>query len=218
MYNYIIFFIICFLIILCLAHIIQLKKQNNELRILQTYDPEINTITELFKEKLPIILVDEINLWSLENKENQDRTIINIELQELSHILKDNFVHRRIIQNLDHYALSLSRGWSLSLETVKNTPSSKIIPLKEKNYLRLIGCLKGEMRVMLFPPNLNKSILDDPSLSTKLMEPKSDIPCLEIIIRIGSMIYIPYGWWVFIYSHEKTILLDAVNSSVFGMI
>ena len=231
MYNYLIYSIICFIIILYIAHVLQLKKKNNELRILQTFDPEIATITELFKEKLPIVLMDEICLWALDKEEDienensddansnkkPEKTILNKELSELGPILKDNFVHKRIIQNLDHYSLSLSRGWLLSLETVKNNMESPIIPKNEKNYMRLIGCLNGEMRVMLFPPNIDKKIVEDKELSSKLMDPKNEIPCLEIIIRVGSMIYIPFGWWYFIYSHNKTIMLDAVNTSLFGM-
>jgi hypothetical protein len=203
--------------VLYLAHYIQLTKKNNELRILQTFDPDEETSYHLFKQKLPLILVDEIFLWSLEDEENPDRTIIDKPLSELGPILADKTVHRRIIQNLDHYALALSRGWALSLETIKNDANSSIVPKQEKNYMHLIGCISGEMRIMLFPPNTDSKTVNDPELATKLMDPKQEIACLEIIIRVGNMIYIPVGWWWFPYSHEKTIILDAVNSSLFGI-
>ena len=215
MKNYIILGVVSLFVLLYLAHFMQLRKKNNELRILQTFDPDEETAYHLFKQKLPIILVDEIFLWSLEDEENPERTIIDKPLSELGPILADKTVHRRIIQNLDHYALALSRGWALSLETVKNDVKSAIKPQRERNYMHLIGCLSGELRIMLFPPNTESKIVNDPDLASKLMDP--EISCLEIIIRVGNMIYIPVGWWWFPYSHEKTIILDAVNSSVFGV-
>jgi hypothetical protein len=217
MKNYIILGVVSLFVVLYLAHYIQLTKKNNELRILQTFDPDEETSYHLFKQKLPLILVDEIFLWSLEDEENPDRTIIDKPLSELGPILADKTVHRRIIQNLDHYALALSRGWALSLETIKNDANSSIVPKQEKNYMHLIGCISGEMRIMLFPPNTDSKTVNDPELATKLMDPKQEIACLEIIIRVGNMIYIPVGWWWFPYSHEKTIILDAVNSSLFGI-
>ena len=41
---------------------------------------------------------------------------------------------------------------------------------------------------------------------------------LEIIIRVGNMIYLPYGWWWFSYTNDKTIILDAINTSYLGII
>ena len=217
MKNYIILSIVCLFVLLYLAHYMQLTKKNNELRILQAFDPDEETSYHLFKQKLPLILVDEIFLWSIEDEENPERTIIDKPLSELGPILADKTVHRRIIQNLDHYALALSRGWALSLETIKNDAKSAIVPKQERNYMHLIGCISGEMRIMLFPPNTDSKTVNDPDLAAKLMDPKLEIPCLEIIIRVGNMIYIPVGWWWFPYSHDKTIILDAVNSSVFGV-
>ena len=234
MRNYIILIVAVLLVMLYVAHFMQLSKENNELRILQTFDPDEETVYHLFKQKLPLILVDEIFLWSLEDDEHPEQgkapstewansgahpehTIIDKPLNELGTILANKTVHRRIIQNLDHYSLPLSRGWALSLESIKNDASSPIIPRQEKNYMHLVGCISGEMRVILFPPNIDKKIMEDKDLATKLMDTKLEIPCLEIIIRVGNMIYIPNGWWWFPYSHEKTIILDAVNSSLFGV-
>ena len=245
MKNYIICSIMIFLIILYLAHYIQLTKKNNELRILQTYDPDENTQYELFKQKLPIILIDEVFLWNLDDNDNNNdnndnnndnndnnndndnnddnyaidkNSILDKSLSELRPILLNKTIHNRIIQNLNHYSLALSRGWLLSLETIKNTPSSNIIPKKENNYMHIIACLTGEIRIILFPPNINKHIIEDNNLTNNLLDSTLEIPCLEIIIRIGNMIYIPYGWWMFLYSYEKTIILDAINSSIFGII
>ena len=217
MKNYIIVGTVILMIMLYIAHYLQLTKKNNELRILQTFDPDDETTYHLFKQKLPLILVDEIFLWSLEDEDNPERTIIDKPLNELGPILADKTVHRRIIQNLDHYSLALSRGWALSLESIKNDATSAIVPHQERNYMHLIGCISGEMRIILFPPNSDSKVMADPALADKLMDTKLEIPCLEIIIRVGNMIYIPVGWWWFEYSHEKTIILDAVNSSLFGV-
>jgi hypothetical protein len=43
---------------------------------------------------------------------------------------------------------------------------------------------------------------------------------VEIIVRKGNMIYIPFNWFYFIYkgNNEECVIVDCLNKSVFNLI
>ena len=79
------------------------------------------------------------------------------------------------------------------------------------------------MRVIITPPNQTTivqpfinmvSTIDATSILNK--EPM-EINYIEIIVREGNMIYIPYTWLYYIYKGNKTnecVIVDCINQSV----
>ena len=61
--NYILSFIIILIILFSYCHISRFKTLNNELKILQTVDPDANMIYELLDNHQPLILQREIFYW-----------------------------------------------------------------------------------------------------------------------------------------------------------
>ena len=107
-------------------------------------------------------------------------------------------------------------------KNVNLNETASIFFVKQTNYLQLIGCLSGEMRIIIAPPNqsdLVKPFINMVSTydATQLLDKDPiEMNFIEIIVREGNMIYIPYNWIYFIYNNINTecVIVDCINQSL----
>jgi len=221
-------FIILFIILFLYCHASRLKTINNELKILQVSDPTFDIAYDLFSNKQPIIFQKELFLWKEIN------TFIGKELNYINNTISSNKqinYSEYIKNNLDICDLPLSYDWNIDIRNVNLNETASIFFVKQTNYLQLIGCLSGEMRIIISPPNqsdLVKPFINMVSTydATQLLDKDPiEMNFIEIIVREGNMIYIPYQWLYFIYKNTETsqssqskthecVIIDCINQSL----
>ena len=179
-----------------------LKTINNELKILQIFDPEPDTIDELFKNHQPIVFQREIFFWK------QFKTFLGKSLIDIQNTINTNIditYSDFIKKNLELYNLPLSYDWNIDIRNIVLDNKSAIFFIKQSNYMQLFGCVTGEMRVIIAPPDQEHKISPIINLVSTidatiiLDKVPIELNFIEIIIRKGNMIYIPWGWFYFIY-------------------
>ena len=220
--NYISSLLILFIIFFIYCHISRLKIINNDLKILQVSDPDIDISYELFNSHQPIVFQKELLFWKEFNKFiGKSLNDINNSISTNSDIQYSNYIKN----NLEIYNLPLSYDWNIDIRNVILDESSAIFFIQQNNYLQVFGCVSGEMRVIITPPNqfnivkpfINMvSTIDATHILNK--EPM-EINYIEIIVREGNMIYIPYNWLYYIYkgnTKEECVIVDCINQSVFN--
>ena len=121
----------------------------------------------------------------------------------------------------------MSYDWSIDIRNIVLDDKNGIFFVQQKNYLQCFGCVSGEFRIIIAPPDQlsklepiinNVSSVDATALLDK--EPM-ELNFIEIIIRKGNLIYIPWNWLYFIYkpSHiQETVIIDCLNNSVISII
>lgn len=222
MISYIITLLILFIIFFLYCHIARLQSVNNELRILQVGDSTPELIYELLQKQLPIVYQREIYAWKKFNK------LIGLPLNEIQIIINNSKnindemnYHEIIKNNLEPNNLPLSYDWDIDIKNVVLDNKAGIFFIKQNNYMQIFGCVTGEFRIIISPPSQSKhfgNFINNVSNinATPLLEKQPiEIEFLEIIIRAGNMIYIPYNWHYFIYNNitTETILIDCINKS-----
>ena len=222
--NYISLFIILIIILFSYCHISKLKTLNNELKILQTIDPDFDIVYNLLEHHQPIVLQKEIFYWKEFN------TLIGESLSNINTIINTNTTinySEYIKNNINLYNLPLSYDWNIDIRNVILDNKSAIFFNKQNNYMQLFGCVSGEMRVIITPPNQREIIGPFKNLvstidSTELLNKDPfELNYIEIIIRQGNVIYIPYEWFYFIYNNklnEECVIVDCINNSLLSFI
>jgi hypothetical protein len=210
LYGYIAAVIIIFAVILFVCHYNRCARISGEMRILQVFDPSDDVIAHVFTANLPIVLEDEMNIWDFGS---DDITLLHSDMATVAEIIKDRTVYTCIMHNLGYYALPLCSNWTLKLEHVTAGYTSPIVPIYERHFRHIIGCINGDMRVIVFHPSVDNGIL---SSSEKLEKELNNIASIEIILHPGFMLYIPYKWAYFIYAGggvngESAIILSCIN-------
>jgi len=245
-------YICCLLILLIIlfyyCHITKLKTINNKLNILQTTDPTYDISFELFEQHQPIIFQNELLFWKDFNK------LINKSLDDIKETITQNATinYTDIVKtNLAIYNLPLSYEWIIDIRNIILDDSSGIYFIKQTNYLQCFGCITGEFRIIIMPPdqhiklctggiinadNATKNIKNNKDnkdnkdnenayisnnvytkdASALLNTEPIDINYIEIVIRKGNLIYIPWHWLYFIYKPTtiiETVIIDCVNKS-----
>ena len=218
--NYISSLLILFIIFFIYCHISRLKLINNDLKILQVSDPDVDIAYELFNSHQPIVFQKELLFWKEFN------TFIGKALSDINTSISTNTtIHysNYIKNNLEIYNLPLSYDWNIDIRNVILDESSAIFFIQQNNYLQVFGCVSGELRVIITPPDQTHivqpfinmvSTIDATYILNK--EPM-EINYIEIIVREGNMIYIPYTWLYYIYKGNKTnecVIVDCINQSV----
>ena len=219
-FNYISSLLILFIIFFIYCHISRLKIINNDLKILQVSDPDIDIAYELFNSHQPIVFQKELLFWKEFN------TFIGKSLGEINTTISTNTtIHYSnfIKNNLEIYNLPLSYDWNIDIRNIILNESSAIFFIKQNNYLQVFGCVTGEMRIIITPPDQTHivqpfinmvSTIDATSILNK--EPM-EINYIEIIVREGNMIYIPYNWLYYIYkTTDECVIVDCINQSIFN--
>ena len=222
--NYLFSFIILFFILFTYCHISKIKTINNELKILQSIDPNSDMVYELLDKHQPIILQREMLYWKEFNN------LLGDSLLNIKNMISTNSTinySEYIKNNIDIYSLPLSYDWNIDIRNVLLNNKSAIFFTKQNNYMQLFGCVTGEMRVIITTPDqvnllspfINMvSSIDATSLLNK--EPM-ELNYIEIIIRKGNAIYIPWNWSYFIYKsneNEECVMIDCINNSVLSFL
>ena len=218
--QYISAFVILFIILFSYCHISRLKTLNNELKILQSIDPDANMVYDLLDNHQPLIIQKEIFYWKEFNN------LIGNSVSNIKNIIAVNTTinySEYIKNNIYIYNLPLSYDWNIDIKNIILNVDSRILFIKQNNYMQLFGCVTGEMRIIITPPDQCKflepfinmvSSLDATQILNK--EPM-ELNYIEIIIRQGNIIYIPWGWSYFIYksnANEECVVVDCINNSV----
>lgn len=189
-------FILIFIII---AHKISHYKKNDNLQINQAEHPDSNVITLLINKKLPTIFIDELSLW-----EGID-LMIGLEYNEIKNLLKNKKINDIIKTYLKPFTLPFTISWNISLK--KNTTTWETLPNKpiyQNNINSYIASLSGLCMIILFNPSKdNTTIISKDKNIKQLLENEHNTETIDYItipLRLANMIYIPYGWWYYIYN------------------
>lgn len=225
MFKYIGCFIILFIIVFIYCHLSRLKTINNDLNILQTFDPDPELAYELFSQHQPIIFQNELAFWKEFNQ------LLGLPLTDIKNMITANAnahgnKYNEIIKiNLEPYNLPLSYDWSIDIRNIITSDLNGIFFMQQKNYLQCFGCITGEFRIIITPPNqstLLQPIVNNVSNldATQLLDKDPiELNFIEIVIRKGNLIYIPWNWMYFLYKPaniEECIIIDCLNNSIFA--
>lgn len=232
--------VLLFLFIL-FSHFINYTKITNEpLNIIQSEQPIPEVIDMMLEKKQPIIFLYELELW------DGIDLLIGYPTNEIADVLKDNNELIKTIKTtyLRPFNLIFTKDWKINLETKTDTwETLPIIPTKETSYGHFIANLSGLMMICLIHPNklqktgpsIAEMIKDNHNFKMELEKENkpeqnnnnenitADIPqvfdYITIPIRPSNMVYIPYGWYYWIYcgqSESYTTYLDIHNITWFG--
>jgi len=218
-FKYIASLFILFIIFFIYCHISRLKIINNELKILQVSDPDVNIAYDLLDNHQPIVFQKELLFWKEFNQ------FIGKALQHINNTISNNTTinySNYIKNNLELYNLPLSYDWNIDIRNIVLNNTSSIFFIKQNNYLQVFGCVTGEMRVIIAPPDQYKHVQPFTNMvstidATELLDKEPmEMNFIEIIVREGNMIYIPYNWIYFIYNNINTecVIVDCINQSV----
>lgn len=222
--KYVFSLIILLIIFVIYCHISRLKNTNNHLDILQVFDPDPEIAYELFEHHQPIIFQKELKFWKEFNKFlGKSLTDIKTAISSNTEINYSNFIKN----NLEVYNLPLSYDWNIDIRNVLLDDKSGIFFVQQSNYLQCFGCVSGQFRIIIAPPDQSKYI--EPFINNvstiNAIDVLEKIPLemnfIEVIIREGNLIYIPYGWFYFIYNpntKSESVIIDCINKSILSFI
>lgn len=218
--KYILLLIVIFIIFFIYCHISKLTTINNNLDIIQTTDPDPELIYELLDQHKPIIFQREIYYWKDINK------LIGKPLLDIKNAISqhpDILYSTSIKNNLDPLNIVFSHDWNIDLRNVIMDDKSGIFFIKQHNLSQCFGCITGQFRIILSPNNESHFIepfinnVSSKDAAELLDKNPPEFNFIEIIIRQGNVIYIPWGWCYFIYNPNPTIecvIVDAINQSI----
>ena len=224
MLKYIGCLLVLLIVFFAYCHITTLKTINNNLNILQTSDPEPELAYELFSQHQPIVFQRELYFWKEFNK------LIDKSLTEIKNTIatKPEVKYTEIIKiNLEPYNLPLSYDWNIDIRNIILDDKNGIFFIQQKNYLQCFGCITGEFRIIITPPDQlpklepltnNVSTID---ATTMLDKDPMEINFIEIVGRKGNLIYIPWNWLYFIYKPNninECVIIDCLNNSALAII
>jgi hypothetical protein len=228
MFRYLASLFILFIIFFLYVHVIKLKTDNNHLNIIQVHDPDPDLAYELLSHNQPIILQKELAFWKDFNK-LLGKSLATIKQSISEHPQID--YSTSIKMNLEPYNLPLSYDWLIDIRQVSLDDSNGIFFIKQTNYLQVFGCVTGQFRIIITPPDQSPKLI--PFInnvssvdSSKLLDSQPmELNYIEIIIRQSNLIYIPYGWHYFIYnpaasnteSSSECVIVDCINKSILNL-
>lgn len=161
--------------------------------------------------------------------------LIGYPYDAISAVFKDNKELVKILKSeyLAPFALPLTRDWQIGLNNLTVTWSTlSAKPTRETNYNHLIANFSGLLMVCLIHPNSAKQIetynntdtpfpkhlesqpTDEPNIPNPM-----NINYLTIPVRPGHVMYIPYGWYYYIYCGQENtgcVYMDLVNKTWFA--
>jgi hypothetical protein len=195
---YVLSVVVLLLILLLASHYVSFARQSTVLKILQydyrNVDGNVDenrvenrdsvVALELLANKVPVIFMGELDRW-----------VTDIEMydyDELVEIFQMRVEVARISAELDIYELPLSSGWQLSLSELNE---NIVEGVRVKCHRYLMFCIEGEFRIIVCTPLVATNVLN---ASTNYDE----LECIEIVVRAGNMIYIPYNWSYCLFSNE----------------
>jgi hypothetical protein len=222
MIKYIIALFIFLLIFIFISHNINNKRINTELNIQQTEHPDINMISLLQGKKLPTVYLYELELW-----EGFD-LLIGEEYETIKEVLDNKEAFNKLKYYLQPFNLPLTTKWDISFhKTEEGWNDLPPQPIKELSYNHLIANFSGLMMLCLFNPSpenleiLNFDLRNPewPNIKEILSneETTQKLEYIIIPIRPSNMVYIPYGWYYWLYNgidDKYCCYLDCKNKSL----
>lgn len=238
MYIYLIILAIIFTFLL--SHYMNYTKINTTsgIDIQQTEHPAPAVIDKMLATKLPSIFMYEIELW------DGFDLLIGYPYDTISTVFKDNNELVKILKTeyLAPFTLPLTRDWQVGLNNLTTTwVTITTKPTRETHYNHLIANFSGLLMVCIIHPNSAKQVESyntttattqpftkhlelqsaDPTIkeSDPSPNPNVNINYLTIPVRPGHVMYIPYGWYYYIYCGQENtgcVYMDLVNKTWFG--
>lgn len=203
-YVYLIIFAIIFTFLI--SHYMNYKYINMDsgINIQQTEHPSQEVIYKMMSTKLPCIFMYEIELW-----DGYD-LLIGHPYEVISDVLLNN---KELITTLKKeylapFNLSLTKDWKVNLIKQHLTwDELTAAPTKESGFNHLVANYTGLMMVCLIHPKHSNIISNfqtkHPELTfTKFLEQHGEtnnIEYLTLPVRPGHVLYIPYGWYYYLY-------------------
>lgn len=229
--NYIfgvVFLLCCIFIVILITQCNVYTKKENEMNILQVFDPDPDTLFELYQRGLPIIIQKELQNW------DGIDLLIGLDYDTIKTTVQENMkdVLSIIKGNLQFHNNVLSYDWKIDLTMVDMDINSPIFPIKQVNIIQLFATVTGETRVILFSPNMETYLepftnnVSSVDIKSEIEKDDTKINFIEIVLREGNILYIPYGWHYFIYGNHldldndeseqigETVILDCINKSL----
>jgi len=227
MYKYLAALVILFAIFFLYVHITKITTANNHLDILQVHDPDPELAYELLGNNQPIVFQRELEFWKDFNKllGQPLETIKN----EISTHPEINY-STSIKMNLEPYNLPLSYDWIIDIRTIVLDDTNGIFFIKQSNYLQMFGCVAGQFRIIITPPDQSPKLepftnyVSSKDATGMLDAQPMELNYIEIIVRVGNLVYIPWGWHYFIYRPNtgdgdgKCVILDCLNKSAINLL
>jgi hypothetical protein len=245
--NYIfgvVFLLLCIFLVLIITQRNIYTKKNNEMNILQIYDPDPDTLFDLYQQCLPIIIQKELQNW------DGIDLMIGLDYNTIETTIQDNMddILTIIKGNLQFHNNILSYDWKVDLTVITTNINSPIYPIHQVNLLQLFATVTGEARIVIFCPKTEKYLkpftnnVSSINIKPEIEKDETDIDFIEVVLREGNLIYIPYGWYYFIYGNhldtdtdadtdadtgepkqktenkKETIILDCINKSFIDII
>jgi hypothetical protein len=210
-YKYIILIIITLILFILFSHYLDYNRINNDLNIQQSEHPTLEVIDLMLKKRQPTLFRYELELW------DGFDLLIGQSYEDIISVMKNNKVLEYNCQNiyLKPYALPLTKNWNIKcykIHTLWNDLDNT--PTRENKYMHIVACLSGMATICLISPKHHKQI-------EKLKNTKIDIKdeiikenqwdYITIPIRPCNMIYIPFGWYYYLYNgveNNYCVLLD----------
>lgn len=211
------------------CHIHNLKKTINTIEIFQTIRPSVNKIQDIVVKKSPTVFKDVLYDWE---------PIVNIFDKSLEEINKmketDSQFHKDLLDCFNSYSLFGSLGWEYYFFEKEKGFTDNHFTL-QKQHRHIICQVLGVQRIYLASPNQSKFIKshqlknsnnsylkknDTKSIVNFWNEdetrnpPFCNLEFIEIILREGNILYIPYGWWFLQQFEEDSLVLEGFNISV----
>jgi hypothetical protein len=230
-------YIILLLILICFyCHYISLKKINNHNhnQILQTYKPSFNKIQNILVNKSLTVFKDVLYEWEpIVNIFDKSLDFINNEIQN------NKQFHDDLIDCFNSYSLFGSIGWEYFFFKKNNNDTQNYFTLQTQ-HRHLICQILGVQRIYLASPNQShliknktvdiskknnnynkknttKSIIDFWNENETSSEPFNKLEFIEIILREGNVLYIPYGWWFLSEIEEESLICESFNLSIISL-
>lgn len=194
---------------------------NNSMDILQVNLPESDLLFELYGNRSPIIFQKELQDW------DGIDILLGRSYYDINQIVEENKkdVFEIINGYLQFHEPLLSMAWNVNFQQIIYNFNSPIYMIEQLNYIHLIGNISGEVRIILIPPNEHhklgefKNNVSQQDITPILNQESPPFEFIEVVIREGNMIYIPYKWHYFIYKAEfenqenETVILNMINKS-----
>ena len=203
--------IIYLLIIIILYFLIQnnyIYKINSNYDILQSNNPNKETLEKIINQKSPSIFTNIISKDSNINNEN-----IQNEAKKYNKLLN---------YKLNYYLIPMSITYNYKIIKENEKIENKLI--KETSSRHLIFQIKGTQKIILFNPNQTKFLYSNKNVS-RVNYWKQDLKkyplinksqFIEIILREGQLIYIPKKWWYTNKSIDNTTYISCKSESIFS--
>jgi hypothetical protein len=233
MLKYILALIILLSVLFVYCHVAKLTEVNNHLDIIQVNDPDPEMIIELLDDHHPIIMQREIHFWKSINKLiGKPLTEINTIISSSSSIsnitppitppITPTMITESIKNNLDPFNLPLSFDWNIDIRNVVLDDSAGVFFISQNNFMQCIGCITGEFRIILATNDQRSKVepfsnyVSSINATEILDKDPMEMNFIEVIVREGNIIYIPWGYLYFIYKPTtcpECVIVDCINKS-----